>query len=68
MGAWRNWQVGRACNNPMLDPRDQTRLTLVRSAGGQGDYEVPQGRYGVGSGELLRLECGSGRVIGVVKR
>lgn len=59
-----------ACRNPMVDPRDGTRLTLVqsqRSAAGQvGDYRVPEGLYGVGIGELLRLDCGTGRPIGVV--
>ena len=59
-----------ACRNPMVDPRDGTRLTLVQSqrgeAGQVGDYRVPDGRYGVGAGELLRLDCGSGRAIGVV--
>jgi hypothetical protein len=51
----------------MIDPRDHTRLTLIRSAGGVGDYEAPPGRYGVQEGELLRLECATGRVIGIVK-
>jgi hypothetical protein len=63
-------QSNAGCRNPMVDPRDGTRLTLVqsqRSEGGQiGDYRVPDGRYGVPSGELLRLDCGTGRVIGVV--
>lgn len=57
------------CRTPMTDPRDGTSVRLVRSQGGQiGDYEVPAGRYGVGAGELLRLECGTGRVVGVVPR
>jgi hypothetical protein len=55
------------CRNPMIDPRDGTRITLVRSAEGRGYYKVPSGRYGVRSGELLLVECGTGRVIGVVK-
>jgi hypothetical protein len=61
-------QPAAACNSPMVDPRDDTRIRLARSGDGQGDYEVPAGRYAVGAGELLRLECGSGRVIGIVKR
>lgn len=57
------------CRTPMTDPRDGTAVRLVRSQGGQvGDYAVPAGRYGVGAGELLRLECGTGRVVGVVPR
>jgi hypothetical protein len=63
-------QPGVGCRNPMVDPRDGTRLTLVLSQAGAdgeiGDYAVPEGRYGVGPGELLRLECGTGRVVGIV--
>jgi len=55
------------CHNPMIDPRDATRIVLVRSSEGRGYYRVPAGRYGVHPGELLMLECGTGRVIGVVK-
>lgn len=54
------------CRNPMFDPRDGARLTLVRSGNQQGDYRAPAGRYGVGPGELLRIDCGSGRARGVV--
>ena len=56
------------CRNPMVDPRDGTRIVLVRSSEGRGDYRVPAGRYGVRPGEVLLIECGTGRVIGVVKR
>lgn len=59
------------CRNPLVDPRDQTRLRLVRSAavgsGERGDYEVPAGRYGVGPGELLRIECSTGQPLGIVR-
>lgn len=58
--------AGEGCRNPMLDPRDGQRLTLVRSLGGEGDYRVPTGMYGVGVGELLRIECNTGRVVGIV--
>ena len=65
-------RVDGACRNPMVDPRDGTRLTLILSQPGEsgqiGDYQVPEGRYGVRSGELLRLDCGTGRAIGVVPR
>lgn len=57
---------GKGCGSPMVDPRDGTRLTLVRSGEGQGDYEVPHGRFGVGRKELLRLDCSTGAVIGIV--
>ena len=59
---------GDACRSPAVDPRDGARLVLVRSSGGRGDYDVPAGRYGVGSREYLRLECVTGGVIGVVPR
>jgi len=55
------------CRNPMIDPRDGTRITLQQSTEGRGFYRVPAGRYGVKPGELLVVECGTGRVIGVVK-
>jgi hypothetical protein len=55
------------CLSPLIDPRDGTRLTLVNSQSGRvGDYSVGGGRYGVGNKELLRLECGTGRVIGII--
>lgn len=77
-----------ACASPMLDPRDDTPLVLVRSGyleaaagvrydpqdGGDpgarlvGDYRVDGARYGVGPEELLRLDCRTGRPIGVVPR
>ena|SRR5687767_1098077 len=56
------------CANPAVDPRDGTRLVLVRSRSGRGDYEAPAGKYGVGAAELLRLDCATGRAIGVVAR
>ena len=69
-GALSEPRESGACRNPMVDPRDGTRLTLVQSqrggSGQVGDYRVPEGRYGVGTRELLRLDCGSGRPVGVV--
>ncbi|HEY2925080.1 MAG TPA: hypothetical protein VGJ98_08970 [Candidatus Eisenbacteria bacterium] len=56
------------CRNPMIDPRDGAALILIRSSGGRGDYQVPVARYGVRRGELLRIECGTGLVVGIVKR
>ena len=58
----------QGCRNPMVDPRDGAKVRLVRSAGTRGDYEVPAGRYGLEPGELLRLACDTGRVIGIVRR
>lgn len=61
-------EASAACWNPMTDPRDGTAIRMARSSAGRGDYEVPPGRYGVREGELLRLDCTSGRVIGIVRR
>ncbi|HSN55915.1 MAG TPA: hypothetical protein VLT32_14680 [Candidatus Sulfomarinibacteraceae bacterium] len=71
VGSWESADTAEpsgdaACSSPMVDPRDGTRLRLVRSSDGEGDYEVPPGRYGVGPGESLRLDCRSGRPVGVV--
>ena len=59
---------GEGCRNPMIDPRDGAYLILIRSASGHGDYQVPVARYGGRKGELLRIECGTGLVVGIVKR
>jgi len=59
---------GTGCRSPMVDPRDGTRLTLVRSIEGVGDYEVAHWLYGVEPGEVLRIDCATGRAIGVFKR
>lgn len=56
------------CRNPMVDPSDGTKIQLVRSSHDRGDYEVPNDRYGVGEKELLRLDCGTGRVVGIVRK
>jgi len=69
-GALTEATPATACRNPMVDPRDATQLRLVQSQPGEnghmGDYAVPDGRYGVRRGELLRLDCGTGAPIGIV--
>jgi len=57
-----------ACHSPLIDLRDDTALILFRSSNGLGDYEVPNGRYGVGPGELLRVACRTGKPLGIVKQ
>lgn len=64
----RETDAGEGCRSPMVDPRDGTRLHLIRSSRDQGDYSVPNGKYGANEGELLRLNCESGEVIGFVVR
>lgn len=63
---------GEGCRNPMVDPRDGTPLHLVRSKDGKGDYQVLdrdyelKTAYGVDSQHLLRLDCATGKALGIV--
>lgn len=59
-----------SCKNPLIDPRDGTRIIMQSSFAkeGVGNYEVPAGKYGVKHGELLRINCATGEVLGIVKR
>ena len=56
------------CHSPMVDPRDGRPLRMVRSGRTWGDYEAPAGSYGLARGELLRLSCDTGQVLGIVRR
>jgi hypothetical protein len=63
---------GQGCRNPMVDPRNGTALNLMRSKNGMGDYQV-LGRqyeldsaYGVDSRHLLRIDCATGKALGIV--
>ena len=55
---------GPACSNPLVDPRNQTRLTLIRSTAGHGDYQPDKLSYGLSGGQLLRIDCNTGRPLG----
>lgn len=59
-----------ACLSPLTDPRDGTQIILRTAFAeeGVGDYVVPSGLYGVGSRELLRINCRTGEVLGIVRR
>ena len=61
-------RTSNACITPLTDPRDGTTIKLFTSFGDRevGDYEVPAGRYGVESNELLRVNCRTGEVLGIV--
>ncbi len=59
---------GDTCHSPLVDLRDGTRITLVRSANGWGDYQVDEAQYGVDEDERLRIRCASGIPAGVVRR
>jgi hypothetical protein len=60
--------AGDGCLSPMADPVTGVRITLVRSESGLGDYQAPSGSYGIKDGQLIRLECNTGHVIGLVRR
>jgi hypothetical protein len=59
-------KAGEGCRNPMIDPRDRTELVLRRSAGEKGDYRVESQKYGLTSRQLLRVDCATGKAIGIV--
>ena len=58
---------GNACLSPMRDPRNNSEIRMVRAANGQADYKVTDGRYGVGERQFLRLDCNTGRPLGIVE-
>jgi hypothetical protein len=63
---------GEGCRNPMVDPRNGTALNLMRSKNGTGDYQVLgqqyelDSMYGVDSRHLLRIDCATGKALGIV--
>jgi len=57
-----------SCESPLLDPRSNTKLTLVRSQDGFGDYEPEEPRYELLEDELLRIDCRNGAPAGRVSR
>jgi hypothetical protein len=66
-------KAGQGCKNPMSDPRKGTILNLMRSKGEVGDYQLLgeddfqiQVRYGVNSMQYLRIDCATGKALGIV--
>lgn len=57
-----------SCKSPLIDPRNGTEIMMIRSHASYGDYLGPDGRYGLRRKELLRVNCSTGEVIGIVKR
>lgn len=55
------------CQSPLVDPRDKTVIQLTHADRGEGNYSVPPGKYGVGADEFLRVDCTTGRALGIVK-
>ena len=60
------------CRNPLIDARNSTVLNLMRSRDGIGDYQVLDAeyavvpRYGVDSRHYLRVDCATGKALGIV--
>ena len=59
---------GDGCLSPLADPVTGIQIILIRSESGLGDYLAPSGSYGITDGQLLRLDCNTGRVLGIVRR
>jgi len=60
--------VGGGCLNPLVDPATGTQITLLRSGSGIGDYEAPSGAFGIPDGKVIRIDCNTGQVAGLVRR
>ena len=66
-------KAGEGCRNPLIDPRNGTELSLVRSKDGIGDYQVlgeqysAGSRYGADSRHYLRVDCATGKALGIVQ-
>lgn len=61
------------CQRLFIDPGNGTRFVLQRDFmtgnGPIGDYAVePQGRYGLGPGTYVRMDCAIGRPLGGVPK
>ena len=60
--------AGDGCLSPLTDPAKNIQIILIRSESGLGDYLAPSGSYGVPDGRLLRIDCNTGSVVGLVRR
>ena len=50
-----------SCKSPLIDNRDDTKIILISSTNGIGNYQVITGKYGIRKGELLRVDCRTGK-------
>ena len=72
LGKTEEPKADEGCRNPMADPRNGTTLNLVRSKDGVGDYQVLGeqyslgARYGVDTRHYLRIDCATGKALGIV--
>lgn len=60
--------AGNGCLSPLKDPTKDIQIILIRSESGLGDYLAPSGSYGIPDGRLLRIDCNTGSVVGLVRR
>jgi len=60
--------AGDGCVSPMVDRARGIQIILVRSDNGIGDYLAPSGSYCIPDGRVLRIECNTGHVLGLVRR
>lgn len=60
--------AGDGCLSPLKDPAKNVQIILIRSESGLGDYIAPSGAYGIPDGRLLRIDCNTGSVVGLVRR
>jgi len=60
--------AGDGCLSPMKDPVTGVQIILLRSESGLGDYLAPSGSYGLRDDQAIRLDCNTGRVLGIVRR
>ena len=60
--------AGDGCLSPMKDPVTGVQIVLLRSESGLGDYQAPSGSYGLRDDQAIRLDCNTGRVVGIVRR
>ncbi len=56
-----------SCKSPLIDKRNDTKIILISSKNGIGIYQVITGKYGIRKGELLRVDCKTGKSLGIVK-
>jgi hypothetical protein len=57
-----------SCKNPLTDPGDNTRIFMVSAQNGVGLYTGPSMKYGLNKGEVLKVNCSTGEVPGIVRR
>ncbi len=57
-----------SCKSPLIDPNDGEAIMMIKSHTSYGDYLGTEGKYGLRKRELLRINCRTGEVIGIVKK